>query len=138
MAWRAGGAKSARKRDEPKAPPGVRVSIREETIGDIKVRRKVTQKRSLGGVALTLAFVLGMLALGVAIAVPAVARVGGALVLVLFLGVLIRFLNLRYEEEVRRRIQSAREQFRQQRYARSRRQAAARSSSPPATPAPRP
>ena len=102
------------------ALPGARVKVRDEIRGDVKVRRKVTQRKAFGGVGLLIVFVMVMVAVIVAIAMPAVARVGGALILVLFLGLLIRLLNQRYDNEVERRIQTARDQARKQQMVRAR------------------
>lgn len=91
---------------------GSRISVREEKIGEVIVRHKLTSSRALGGLGLLIVFVLGLAAVAAAVLLPEVHSSACALLLVLFLLVLMKGLEAHYRHEVNTRIQDARESFR--------------------------
>jgi hypothetical protein len=98
---------------------GVKVRVREEVKAGLKLRRRLTNRKPVGGIALMFAFFVAVLAVGLVIAVPDLRSLAAALALVLVIAVMVHVLDLQYRREVDARIQSAREQFRQTQLARS-------------------
>ena len=100
---------------DPPLFPDAQVRVREETIGDLKIRRRITQRRALGGVALLAGFLLTLLVCGAALVLREHRTAAAALLMVLLLAAIIRVLNWKYEREVDARIETMRDQVRPRR-----------------------